>query len=186
MDEPIELAMPRQPLRASERYALDADVLTHRVGRRERRWPLATLRRVTVGVRRSPYAPPLPFVRLTFARPGIGGAVLTIARRSGVQGYGRFVRALAEAAAVHAPQARFESLGGRATSGLIGLAILLSAGVLAMGVAAAMAGLAPLGLDLAARLVFLLILIMALLPWIARSGARRLDPRALPQDLVDP
>ena len=181
---PPDLVMPPRRLRPQERYGLEAGVLVHRTGRREQRWPLVALRKVVVGVRRSPYAPPLRFIRLMFGRPGLGGRILTIACGPG-PGYAAFVRALAQAAAAHAPQARFETQGGRLTGALTGLALLLGAGALAMGAAAIMAGLEPLGLDLCARLVFLLILIVALWPWIARSGPRPLDPLALPGALID-
>jgi hypothetical protein len=47
-----------------------------------------------------------------------------------------------------------------------------------------MAGMAPLGLDLAARLCFLLILVFAVTPWIGRATPATLDPQDLPQALL--
>ncbi len=72
------------------------------------------------------------------------------------------------------------------TTVLAATAVLLAAGALATIAEAVMTGWAGLSLALSARFVFLLILIGALWPWIRRGGPRRLDPRALPGDLIDP
>lgn len=97
--------------------------------------------------------------------------------------YSSFVRALVAQAADHAPRARF------ATAGLeVGEAFLWTIGLLGIGtvvllVTSISAGAATLGIALAARLVFVLILMLAALPWLkGRTGA--LDPAALPEDLL--
>ncbi|MFZ5669486.1 MAG: hypothetical protein ACOY4K_08320 [Pseudomonadota bacterium] len=92
--------------------------------------------------------------------------------------------ALARAiAAETAGQARFTT--GRLE---IGEAFAWTIGLLAAGAAAlvvlSLAGGAPgLGVALAARLVFVLILMLAALPWLSR-GPTRLDPLDLPADLL--
>jgi hypothetical protein len=45
-------------------------------------------------------------------------------------------------------------------------------------------GLPAMGVDLAARLLFVLALIAAAAPWLPRRGGRRLNPLALPDDLA--
>ncbi|MDP1631173.1 MAG: hypothetical protein Q8L66_07110 [Caulobacter sp.] len=99
--------------------------------------------------------------------------------------YARLVREIADAAADLAPQARFTTAGLE-----LGEAFAWTMGLLGLGAAVLMllsitAGAAALGLALAARLVFLLILMMAVLPWV-KGGGSRLDPRALPQGLLSP
>jgi hypothetical protein len=83
-----------------------------------------------------------------------------------------------------APHVRFETDGGRLAGLLVIAASLLGAGAGAMALAATMAGLAPLGLDLAARLGFLLILVFAVTPWIGQAAPRVLDPGDLPHALL--
>jgi hypothetical protein len=171
--------MPTRPFTPHETFSLHDGVLTRIAGRGRKQWPLARLRRFTLGVRRSPYAQPVRFVRLRFGRE-----VQTIACGPKVEGYAAFVSALAHAAARSAPKARFEAEGGRLAGLLILISALLGAGASAMAIAAIMAGLAPLGLDLAARLSFLVILVFALTPWIGRAAPRALDPNALPPALL--
>ncbi len=155
---------------------MDSGFLIRSVGRRQSRWPLARLQKVTLGVRRSPYTGPLRFMRLHFGRQ-----VHTIVCGPQVQNYAAFVCALAHAA----PQARLEAEGGRLAGVLVMSSCLLAAGAAAMALAAVMAGLEPLALDLAARLGFLLILVFAVTPWIGQAAPRVIDPDALPSSLVD-
>ena len=169
------LHMPGRPLRPQTAYRLEDGVLVRRAGRRETRWPLARLKRFILGSDRG-----VRFARLVFA-----GHVETIACGPGAEGYAAFVQALAAAAARQAPKARFQRRAGKAAAALTLAAVLMGAGALALALAALMAGLAPLGLDLAARLAFLVILIFALTPWISRAAPPRLDPHALPEDLLD-
>ncbi len=179
--ERIVLSMPPRPWAPLETFSLMDGAVARSRGRAHKQWPLARLRRFTLGVRRSPYAAPIRFVRLNFGRE-----VLTIACGPQAEGYAAFVRALAGAAARSAPHVRFEAEGGRLAGLLVMCAALLGAGAAAMASAAVMAGLAPLGLDLAARLGFLLILVFAITPWIGRAAPRALDPNALPKALLDP
>lgn len=169
------LTLPPRAWGARECFQLEQGFLVRVAGRRQTRWPLARLKRVTLGVRRSPYTKPLRFMRLSFGRQ-----VHTIVCGPQVQHYAAFVYALARAA----PHARLEAEGGRLASVLVISSCLLAAGAVAMALAAVMAGLAPLGLDLASRLGFLLILVFAVTPWIGRTAPRQIDPDALPAGLV--
>ncbi len=171
------LSMPPRPWRRPESFRLEENTLVRIVGRRQMRWPLSHLREITLGVRRSPYTPPIRFARLR-----LGGHVQVIACGPKVQGYGAFVTALARAA----PHAPIRTEGGRLAGLLIMSAALLGAGAGALALAAVMAGLAPLGLDLAARLSFLLILVFAVTPWIGRTAPLALDADALPEHLLNP
>lgn len=153
-------------------------------GSKTRRLPLADLRMLRIaglpgGPRRA--------VTLRFA-----GGRCVIPSHSW-RGPGRFddrmetfsplVRALAERAADLAPRARFVTAGlelGEAflwTMGLLGIGAVV---VLAVSIGA---GAVSLGLDLSARLVFVLILMVAALPWLKRGGGA-LDPRAIPGSLL--
>jgi hypothetical protein len=178
--DPVVLTIPPRRWGPREQFALEGDVLVRLTGRRQTRWPLARLRRFTLGVRRSPYAKPLRFVRLRFA-----GQNQTIVCGPEATDYAIFVCALARAAAHAAPDVRFQAEGGRLAGLLVMSAALLGAGAVAMALAAVMAGLAPLGLDLAARLSFLLILVFAVTPWISRAAPAALDPQALPRALLN-
>lgn len=60
---------------------------------------------------------------------------------------------------------------------------LLGIGAAVLLVASISAGAASLGIALAARLVFLLILMLAALPWL-RGKTATLDPRAIPRSLL--
>jgi hypothetical protein len=176
---PIVLSLAPGPWGPRVRFSLEGDTLVRLNGRRLTRWSLSGLRRFTLGVRRNPYAKPLRFVRLDFGRRD-----LTIVCGPRASDYGDFVSALARAAAEAAPEARFQAEGGRLAAMLVMIAALLGAGAAAMALAAVMAGLAPLGLDLAARLGFLLILVFAVTPWISRATSAALDPNALPEALL--
>lgn len=100
-----------------------------------------------------------------------------------MQTFSPLVRALAARAADLTPRARF------ATAGLeLGEAFLWTMGLLGIGaavllVASITAGAATLGVALAARLVFVLILMLAAMPWLKGGGAT-FEPRAIPRDLL--
>jgi hypothetical protein len=100
-----------------------------------------------------------------------------------MESFSPLVRALAARAADLTPGARF------ATAGLeMGEAFLWTMGLLGVGaavllVASISAGAATLGIALAARLVFVLILMLAIMPWLKGSGAT-FEPRAIPRDLL--
>ena len=176
----IVLVIPPRPMGPREQYIVEDGVLVRVTGRKRSNWPLAGLRRFTLGVRRSPYTKPLRFVRLRF-----GGREQIIVCGPEAAGYAAFVSALAQAAVRAAPQVRIEAERGRLAGVLVMSAALLAAGAAALAVAAVMAGLAPLGLDLAARLSFLLIMVFAVTPWISRTAPTALDPNDLPRRLLN-
>ncbi|CAN1571051.1 hypothetical protein MCEMIH16_03218 [Caulobacteraceae bacterium] len=97
--------------------------------------------------------------------------------------YSPFVRTLAARAAGLAPRARF------ATTGLqVGEAFLWTIGLLGIGAAVLLvtsisAGAASLGIALSARLLFVMILMLAALPWFT-GRTETLDPASLPGDLL--
>jgi hypothetical protein len=171
-------------LRPETVWTLSDDSLIETGGKRERRLLLKDLR--TVRFAGLPGSPRRAVV-LQFAR---GRCVIASHSWRGpgrfddrTDTYSPFVRTLVAQAADHAPRARF------ATAGLeIGEAFLWTIGLLGIGavvllVTSISAGAASLGIALAARLVFVLILMLAAQPWLAgRTGA--LDPAALPGDLL--
>jgi len=159
-------------------------VLTEQSGRRERHWELADLRLFRLaGLPHSPRRA----AALQFAR---GRCVIV---SHSWKGPGRFedrmdsfsplVRSIAETAADLAPRARF------ATAGLeVGEAFIWTIGLLGIGAAVLIVlsigmGATSLGVALASRLLFVLILMLAVLPWL-KGGAASLDPRAIPRALL--
>lgn len=153
-------------------------------GKRERRLALAGLKQMRFA---APGAGGRHAVWLVFA-----GGRATILSHSWA-GPGRFedrsdsfstlVRSLATAAAELAPAARFSTaeLGGHGA--MTWAAGLLGAGVAVLLVFSLTAGAAGLGVSLAARLLFVLIMIFTVTPWL-RPPAPKLDPRDLPRALV--
>jgi hypothetical protein len=181
MAGPSAILRTPRPFAPEQSYRLEADALIRCSGRRETRWPLASLQRLTLAARKTPYGKPLRFARLR-----LGRHMETIACGPDASDYAAFMRALAAAAAEQAPGARFETEGRRVTAILAMTAALLGAGAAAMALSALTAGLAPMALDLLARLGFLLILIFAVTPWIGRARPAPLDPHALPALLTGP
>lgn len=97
--------------------------------------------------------------------------------------YSPLVRALAARLADLAPGARIAAAGLDSQGGMSWIIGLLGAGVVALLVFSLMAGAAGLGVSLAARLLFALILIFAVTPWL-KPRLASLDPRALPRSLT--
>lgn len=93
------------------------------------------------------------------------------------------VRAIAEMAADLAPRARFATAGLELGEAFVWTMGLLGVGAAVLLVASIGAGAAALGVALAARLVFVLILMLAVLPWL-KGRAAALDPRAIPPALL--
>ncbi len=98
-------------------------------------------------------------------------------------GFGAFVRALAAEAADANPKARFLSGSAQLRSGLIWAMLLLGSGAAMLLLFSVSADFAGFGIALAARLVFLLLLIAAVLPWVERR-AGTFDPRDIPANLL--
>jgi hypothetical protein len=99
--------------------------------------------------------------------------------------YAPFIRALAASLADMRPPARF-TVPALATQGtVIGVAVLLGAGALMLALFALAAGQLDIGLALAARLGFVAILALAVLPWLDRETGV-FDPRNVPAGLLGP
>ncbi len=157
------------PLQGETVWTLDGDTILEKRGRRERRFELARLRSL---------------------QSAEGGAVLTFARgrltipamsytrglrpENRAASFAAFVGAVAAAAAVTTPGARFRNAGAPMAEPLIWMIGLLGGGALMLLLFAATAGAWTLGLALAARLVFVMILAAGALPWLNRS-ARNMD-----------
>lgn len=100
-----------------------------------------------------------------------------------MESFSPLVRAIAETAADRAPRARFATAGLELGEAFIWTMGLLGVGAAVLLVASISAGAVSLGLDLSARLLFVLILMLAALPWLGRSAAT-LDPRSIPRTLL--
>lgn len=169
-------------LRPAERFSVDGDVLVRRTDAgAETRWPLAEL--VEARAARHPLGPQLSrtMLQLRFAdRRRVSLASHSIA------GVGRFqddtpaFRAFCLELLSRAPQARL-ARGGSATVNSLWLVIAaLAFGALIMVASAIAGGAIALGLDLGARMVFLLLLVASALPWLDRAArASRLTPQDL-------
>ena len=99
-----------------------------------------------------------------------------------LESFSTFVRALARQAADAAPAARFDLARVEARPALTWVAGLLAIGVVALLVSSLGAGMAAVGIDMAARMGFVLILLLAALPWLSRGDG--FDPRDPPRDLL--
>lgn len=175
-------------LRAVEQFSIEDDQLVRRMARaRERRWSLAGLRRAVLSRQMIGGSAGRLMLQLSFQRQR--GVVLT---SHSVRGLGRFedqtaafkafARTLLDQGLAAAPQARLDRSGKINASALWWAIGALACGALVVAGSAMASGASALGLDLGARLVFLMLLISAVLPWIDRRGAARLGPDALLAD----
>ncbi len=170
-------------------FSLDDAVLTRRGSRSgERRWPLAGLRRAEIGVIARPPGPPLRSLVLVFER---GRVVISSQGYAGLgpprdltPAFTPFARALLAAAAEAAPDAGFRRARSQAAGALVWAMLLIGFGALATLAAALFGGAFALGLDLGARLVFILLVVASAWPWVAESSRRRFDPRHVPAELL--
>jgi hypothetical protein len=138
----------------------------------------------------------LKSVRLSQAPGGERRLLLSLGRRKvlvsshGYRGLGLradegaafdlFARALLANASAAAPTARFRQ-AGRAGLGLYGgIFLILLAGFILVVAATVMAGQIALGLDIAARIAFVLILMTVPLPWLRGWREQAFDPLAPP------
>jgi hypothetical protein len=160
-------------LRPAERFSLEGEVLVRRTDAgQETRWPLAEL--VEARAARHPLGPQLSRIMLQLRFTG--RRKVSLASHS-IAGVGRFqddtpaFRAFCLELLAHAPQARL-ARGGSATLNSLWLVIAgLAFGALVMVASAIAGGAIALGLDLGARMVFLLLLVASALPWFDRAGA---------------
>ena len=169
-----------QPLTS---WRLEDGVLIEQRGKRERRVALSTVRRLHLTPARGRLAAGailgLPRGQLAV----YSGQALSLKPAPAPETFAPFVAALARAVAQASPTARF-TVPAMATMGtVIGAAAMLGAGALAVGGFAAIAGQLDIGLALAARMGFVAILALALVPWLDRQ-AGRFDPLAIPTGLL--
>jgi hypothetical protein len=164
-------------------WRLEDGVLIERRGKRERRVPLNTVRRLHLTPARGRLAAGA-ILGLPRGQLGIySGQALSLKRNVAPETFAPFVAALARALAEVNPTARF-TVPAMATQGtVIGAVALLGGGALAVGGFAAMAGQIDIGLALASRMAFVAILALALMPWLDRQ-AGRFDPLAIPKGLL--
>ena len=175
-------------LRAAEDFSIEDGQLVRRMARgREARWPLAELRRaVLVRLLIGRHASRL-MLQLSFHRRR--GVVLT---SHSVAGLGRFDdrtpafkafgRRLLDQAVAASPEVRLARSGALTASSLWWAIAALACGAVVVMASAMAGGATALGLDLGARLVFLLLLACCILPWIDRRAAAGLDPDTLLAD----
>ena len=172
------------PFQPETVWTLEADALVETRGKVERRFPLSRLTRYSLatdktgGRRRS--------LLLTFGRRRI-----SIASQSYV-GPGQFedrlasfstlARAIAAVGADLAPRARFGLARFEARAALTWVIGLTAFGAAAMLLFSLSAGMASVGVDMAARMSFVLILMFAALPWLNRGTP--FDPHDPPSDLL--
>lgn len=178
------------PFQPETVWTLDGADLVERRGPRERRFPLSSL----------------TAFRLTRPREGDRRRALTLVfgRRhklllpsqswtgpgrfeDRLAGFSLFARAVAAVAADLVPPGargpRFELTGGlNAREGLTWMMGLLGVGAAVLMLLAFTPGMAGIAIALAARMAFLLLLTVAVLPWLDRGEG--LDPHALPDHLL--
>ena len=164
-------------------WRLEDGVLIEQRGKRERRVALNTVRRLHLTPARGRLAAGA-ILGLPRGQLGVfSGQALTLRPAAAPETFAPFVAALARAVAEASPTARF-TVPAMATQGtVIGAALLLGGGALAVGGFAALAGQVDIGLALGARMAFVAILALALLPWLDRQ-AGRFDPLAIPRGLL--
>ena len=142
-------------------WSVEGGELVQRRGDREMRHPLGDLRRI----RRSPRGAVLVFPRSRVTIPALSFG-------DGLRPQVRFdsFEALMSALSAGTPQG-VRAPGPPAAGSLLWIMALLAGGAAALLVFATMAGAWELGLALAARLLFVLILAAAVLPWLDRPRA---------------
>lgn len=159
----------------------------------ERRWPLDELRRAVLTARTLRRAYPAPAAREYVLSLAFGRKRRAVISSRGFAGFGApqdlapafaaFCAPLLAAAAAASPDARFLR-GPSSLTSAIGLAILLlGLGALVTLAFALSSGTGALGIDLAARLVFTLLLLACAWPWLTDERRRAFDPLAAGSEL---
>ncbi|MDP3489473.1 MAG: hypothetical protein Q8R71_04995 [Phenylobacterium sp.] len=152
------------PLLPITEWTLVEGELTERRGVRVRRFPLSELRRLSITE---------GLARADFARGRVRIPARSFGRGGRLDDHGptfvQLTEALASESAAYAPQLRLGRPQRQAAEMLVWTIVLCGSGALAVMAAAAMIGAWALGLALAARLIFVLILTAAALPWIDRQ-----------------
>ena len=165
-------------------WALTDGTLVETRGQRVRGFPLSALTRFRLAA--APRGGHRRVLQLSFGR----AKVIIIAQsyvgpghtEDRLAGFSAFVRTLARQAADAAPRARFTLARIEARPALTGVIGLLALGTAAVLASSLGAGMAAVGIDMAARMGFVLILLLAALPWLSRGDG--FDPRDPPRDLL--
>ncbi|WP_340645596.1 hypothetical protein [Phenylobacterium sp.] len=153
------------PLQGETVWTLDGEVITEQRGRRVRRFELAKLK----GLQSAEGGAVLTFARGRLTIPAMS-YTRGLRPENRAASFAAFVGAVAAAAAVTTPGARFRNAGTPMAEPLIWMIGLLGAGALLLLLFAATAGAWTLGVALAARLIFVMILAAGALPWLNRGG----------------
>ena len=177
------------PFQPETVWTLDAGTLTETRGKLVRRFPLSTLTRYRLASAprdRHGRDTRRRVLTLTFGRAKV---VLTAQSYAGpgrfedrLASFSTLARALAAVGADLSPRARFGVARLQARTALVWVMGLLTLGAAAMLLFSLTAGMAAVGLDMAARMGFAVILMLAALPWLSRSAA--FDPHDPPKDLL--
>lgn len=177
------------PFQPETVWTLDAGTLTETRGKITRRFPLSSLSRYRLataprtergdgGHRR--------VLTLTFGRAKL---VMTSQSYAGpgryedrLAGFSTLARAVAAVGADLSPRASFGVARLQARTALTWIMGLLAFGAAAMLLFSLTAGMTGVGLDMAARMSFVLLLMLAALPWLSRGAD--FDPHDPPSDLL--
>jgi hypothetical protein len=158
---PISHAARLSPLQGETVWTLEDGEIVARRGARERRFALAGAK----ALHGSATGVVLAFPRRRLAIPALsyGGGLRALEPTSTCA---PFVAAVTEALKAHAPRARLHPAGPGLLAPVLWIMGLMGAGAAALLLLAATSGSWALGVTLAARLVFVLILSAAVLPWL--------------------
>ncbi len=184
-----DYAVRQGAFRQETTWSLTEDALVEsQAGRRERVWPFSALRLVRIAPGTNRYVPGETVMRMVFRRGALNigsHSFRGLARyEDQSRAFTAWVRAVCAEAARTAPHARFEAGVAWASGVFLGAMVLLGLGVAALLAVSLTPGANGLGLDLAARLSFGLLLMIAVQPWLSAAGSRRFDPAAIPADLL--
>lgn len=187
-------AVRRGPFEKTMTFRLSGgDLVQSLPGKPDKAWPLHHLRAVRIAPGVNRYVPDEIVLRLVFRKGAIRLGAVSMGSHSfqGLANYADqrasfipFAREVCREAANVTPPVRFEHGAARAAGVFTGAMMILGAGVILLLIAALGAGAAGLGVDLAARLAFVLMVMLAVQPWLTGAGPRRFDPRSIPPDVL--
>lgn len=172
------------PFQPETVWTLDAGTLTETRGKITRRFPLSNLSRYRLATAKD--GGNRRVLTLTFGRAKV---VMTSQSYDGpgryedrLPAFSTLARTVAAVGADLAPHARFGVARLQARTALTWVMGLLALGAAAMLLFSLTAGMAGVGLDMAARMSFVLLLMVAALPWLSRGAD--FDPHDPPSDLL--
>jgi hypothetical protein len=172
------------PFQPETVWALKAGTLLETRGVRVRGFPLSALTQYRLAA--APRGGRGRVLRLNFGRARIviisQSYVAPGMAEDRLESFSTFARDVARLAADAAPTARFTLARIEARPALTWVAGFLAIGVAVLLASSLSAGMAAVGVDMAARMAFVLILLLGLLPWLSRGDA--FDPRDPPRDLL--